>query len=116
MSRCFYLSTLFLPWWNRNVHIIRIGSNAFHWSSLTPELTRHNSHPRTVVVRDFRNRAGRNVLIARVCHLHRRGQVCPQLKTMHAAVLVTLGHLLVENAAAGGHPLHITGRHLAFVS
>ena len=26
---------------------------------------------------------------------------------MHAALRITLGHLLVEDAAAGGHPLHV---------
>src|SRR5215472_3209767 len=29
---------------------------------------------------------------------------------------VAFGHFLVENSAAGGHPLHIAGSHLAFVA
>src|SRR5947199_9483196 len=29
---------------------------------------------------------------------------------------ITLGHLLVQNAAASGHPLHVTGIHLALVA
>ena len=35
---------------------------------------------------------------------------------MHAALRITLGHFLVKDAAAGGHPLHVAGGHLALVS
>ncbi len=35
---------------------------------------------------------------------------------MHAAVGVALGHLLVQDAAAGRHPLHVAGGHLALVA
>src|SRR6266446_3669136 len=35
---------------------------------------------------------------------------------MHTALRITLGHLLVQDAAAGGHPLHVASSHLAFVS
>ena len=44
------------------------------------------------------------------------GQVGPQLEAVHAAARVALGHLLVENAAAGGHPLHVAGGHAALVA
>ena len=35
---------------------------------------------------------------------------------MHAPLLITLGHLLVEDSAAGSHPLHVAGGHLALVA
>jgi len=35
---------------------------------------------------------------------------------MHSALTISLGHLLMQDAAAGCHPLHITGCHLAFVT
>ena len=35
---------------------------------------------------------------------------------MHAALRVTLGHFLVHDAAAGGHPLHVAGAEGAFVA
>src|SRR3954467_5952044 len=35
---------------------------------------------------------------------------------MHTAALITFGHLLVENAATCGHPLHISGAHGALVA
>jgi hypothetical protein len=49
-----------------------------------------------------------HILVVRIHHFIRLGKVGPQLKTIHAPVRVTLGHLLVENAAPGGHPLHIS--------
>ncbi len=35
---------------------------------------------------------------------------------MHAPVRVTLRHFLVQDAAAGSHPLHIAGRELAAIA
>jgi hypothetical protein len=48
-----------------------------------------------------------NVLIARLRHLQRRWEVRPELKAVHAPLLVALRHLLVQDAAAGGHPLDV---------
>jgi hypothetical protein len=38
------------------------------------------------------------------------------LEAVHASALVALGHLLVQNAASGGHPLHVAGGHAARVA
>ena len=38
------------------------------------------------------------------------------MKTVHASVGVAAGHLLVQNAAPGGHPLDVSGGHLALVA
>src|SRR5579864_667733 len=35
---------------------------------------------------------------------------------MHAALLIALRHLLVQDSAACGHPLHVAGGHLALVA
>ncbi len=35
---------------------------------------------------------------------------------MHASVIVALRHLLVKDAAAGGHPLDVTGAHRAVIA
>ena len=35
---------------------------------------------------------------------------------MHASALIAFRHLLVENAAAGSHPLHVACGHTAFVA
>src|SRR5260221_8763342 len=35
---------------------------------------------------------------------------------MHASAGIALGHLLMQNAAAGSHPLHVAGAHFPFVA
>src|SRR5882724_2535569 len=35
---------------------------------------------------------------------------------MHAALVITLRHLLVQDSAPGSHPLHIASGHLALVA
>src|SRR5262249_60517086 len=60
-----------------------------------------------VVVDDLGYLRGLNVLVARLGHLERGGQVGPELETVHAAMYVALRHFLVEDAAAGRHPLHV---------
>src|SRR5208282_2235223 len=68
------------------------------------------------VVRDLGDRTRRNVLIARVGHLQRRRQVCPELESVHTAVLITLRHFLMKNAAACRHPLHVARGHFALIA
>ncbi len=46
-------------------------------------------------------------LIPGLGHLLRGGQVRPQLESTHPAPVVTPRHLLVDDAAAGRHPLHV---------
>ncbi len=38
------------------------------------------------------------------------------MKAVHAPGCISLGHLLVQDAAAGGHPLHVARRHPALVA
>ena len=40
-------------------------------------------------------------------------QIGPQLKTPHQAILLPFRHFLVNNAAAGRHPLYIPGAYYA---
>jgi hypothetical protein len=60
--------------------------------------------------------AAADVLVARLGHLQRRRQVGPELEAVHAALRVALRHLLVHDAAAGGHPLHVAGAERAAVA
>jgi hypothetical protein len=69
-----------------------------------------------IVIDNFGNLGGPDVLVARSRHLQRRGQIGPKLEAMHAAQAVTLRHLLVKDAAARCHPLHITSCQTAAVS
>ena len=64
---------------------------------------------RAVVVGDFGDVGGLHFLIARVGHLQRGGKIGPELEAVHAAGRIALGHFLMDDAAAGGHPLHVAG-------
>src|SRR5207302_541512 len=86
------------------------------WPFFAPELTADDAHACAVVVGDLRYGGRRNVLIPRVSHLQRGRQVRPELEAVHAALGITLGHLLMQDAAAGGHPLHVTGGHLTLIA
>ena len=63
----------------------------------------------TVVVGDFWNFGGLDFLVAGRGHLEGGGEIGPELEAVHAASVVALGHFLVNDAAAGGHPLHVAG-------
>ena len=60
----------------------------------------------SVMFGDF---GGFDFLVARGGHFERGGEVGPQLEAVHAAVGIALGHFLVDDAAAGGHPLDVAG-------
>ena len=64
----------------------------------------------------LRNLRGLDAPVARVAHLVRRGQVRPQLEAAHSAPRVAMRHLLMDDAAAGGHPLDVTGADGAVVA
>jgi|GEM_PF-5133196 len=60
----------------------------------------------TVVIRHDRNLFGGHVLITRCRHLEAARQVGPKLKPVHLAAGITARHFLMQDPAAGGHPLH----------
>src|SRR5262249_23739227 len=85
-------------------------------AALAPEFAADHPHTGAIIVDDFGNLTRRNVLIARRSHLEPRRQVCPELKTMHAPAFIALRHFLMQDAAAGRHPLHIAGAKLAGIA
>ena len=96
-----------------DVEIARIRRDTVDRAALAPELAADHPHAGAVVIDDLGDLDRRDVLVAWRGHLERRGQVGPQLEAVHAAAGVALRHLLVENAAARGHPLHVAGAQLA---
>src|SRR5215472_8471723 len=108
--------SLFLARSNRNIQIDGIGGDAIHRPGLSPETPADHTDVSAVIVDDFGNVGSFHFLVARRCHLERRGKVGPQLESVHAAGLVALGHLLMDDAAAGGHPLHVTRGDYAAIS
>src|SRR4051812_8230356 len=101
---------------HEDIEVSRIGCDAFDRSFPAPELAANHPRNRAVIVSDLGNVAGGDVLIARRGHLERGRQVGPELEAMHAALAVALRHLLMEDAAARRHPLHITSAEAAAIA
>ena len=99
-----------------DIEIARIGGNAFDRAAAAPKVAAHDAHAGAVVIHDLRNFGAFDVLVARRRHFQRRRQVGPKLKAMHAARRIALRHFLMENAAAGRHPLHVAGFEIAAVA
>src|SRR5207302_2585994 len=116
VARGFHFEPLPTTRRDRNIEITRIRRHAFHGPFLAPEFTAYDAHTGAVIVSHVGDRAGRNVLIPWVRHFQRRRQVSPQLETVHASARIPFGHLLVQDAAARGHPLHVARGHFAFVA
>src|SRR4029450_11288530 len=116
MIRTVARETLGATWGHRDIEIARIRSDAFDRSLPAPELAAHDAHARAVIGRNLADAGAGDVLIPGRGHLQRGRQVGPELKAVHAAGGVALRHLLVHDAAAGGHPLHVTGAEAAAVA
>ncbi len=101
---------------HRDVEVARVGGDAVDGAAPAPELAADDPHHRAVVVDDLGDLGARDVLVARRGHLQRRRQVGPELEAVHPARRVAVRHLLVEDAAAGGHPLHVAGTERALVA
>ena len=99
-----------------DVEIARVGGDALDRAALAPEIAAHHAHAGAVVIDDFGDFGGLDVLIARRRHLQRRRQIGPELEAVHAALLVALRHFLMQDAAAGRHPLHVAGAEIAAIA
>jgi hypothetical protein len=96
------------------VQVQRLGGLALHgactpwrWPAITRTVTPGPCHSGISALGD--------VAVPGLAHLVARRQVQPELEAFHAAVFL-LGHLAVDDAAAGGHPLHAAGHQQAFVA
>ena len=98
------------------VEVARVGGDAVDGAAPAPELAADDPHHRAVIVDDLGDLGARDVLVARRRHLQRRRQVGPELEAVHPARRVAVRHLLVEDAAAGGHPLHVARTERALVA
>src|SRR6267143_2029767 len=109
MTRDFDWERLPAAWRYGDVKIDGIGRDAVDRAGLAPEFSTDDAHVHAVVVLDLRYVQRLYFLVERCGHLQRRRQVRPQLEAVHAAGRVALGHLLVDDAAARGHPLDVAG-------
>src|SRR6266404_7266254 len=68
--------------------------------------SRNHANPGSAFDLNFRNLAGQNALVSRSSHLEPGREVDPQLESVDP-FRPDLGHLLMHDAAAGGHPLNV---------
>ena len=66
--------------------------------------------------RDFGDLSALDIPIAGRHHLLGGGKVRPELEAVHTAPVIALGHFLVNDAAAGGHPLDISRQDYSLVA
>src|SRR5262245_62080735 len=104
------------PRGNPDIEIPGVGCNALDRPSPAPVITAYDAHAGAVVIDDLGYLRSLNVLVARLGHLERGGQVGPELKAVHAAMHVALRHFLVEDATAGCHPLYVASPKCALVA
>ena len=95
------------PGGERDVQVLGAGDDVAHGP--LDAAHRAGDHPDDGAARigDLRDLCGGDAAVARGRHLVRRRQVRPQLEAVHGAVGLSLRHLLVDDAAAGAHPLDV---------
>ena len=90
-----------------HVEVDRVGGDAGDGTFFAPEVAADDAGLRAVVLGGDGDFGGFDFLVMRGGHLERGGEIRPQLEAVHAARFVALGHFLVDDAAAGGHPLDV---------
>ena len=99
-----------------DIEIFRVGDDILDRPDGAVNLTADDFDFDALIKRDFGNLMALNVSIAGGHHLVGSGEVGPELKAVHAAPVIALGHFLVNDAAAGGHPLHVPWGDHSFVA
>ena len=93
-----------------DIEILGGGDHVAHWPSHPVDRTGDHLDARSGGLDGLGNLRADETPVARVHHFVGRGQVGPQLEAFENALGVALGHLLVNDAAASGHPLHVARR------
>src|ERR1700687_4364108 len=93
--------------WNAHIEVLGARDDVAHRPAHPGRRAGNDLDRGTARVLYFGNLAARDAAVARRRHFIRRRQVRPQLEPVHRPARIALGHLLVDDAAAGGHPLHI---------
>src|SRR5262245_5990221 len=87
-----------------------------HRSAHAVYFSADDSYNGAVIRYDLGNLIPFQLAVAWCHHLVARRQIRPKLKTPHLAFAIALGHLLMNNAAASGHPLHVAGANDAAIA
>ena len=100
----------------RNIEILGLDDNVSHRTLYTLKGSADDLNHGTALGHDLRHLRALYVAVPGSHHLMGFGEVGPELKSLHDAFAVSLGHLLMDDAAAGGHPLHVARSYDALVS
>src|SRR5262245_47084631 len=107
VTRRLYREGLPLARRNRYIEVNRIRRDPVHWARRPPKASADDTNLCSVVVSNHWYVGRLHLLVTGRGPLERGREIGPQLESMHPAVLVALGHLLVNDPAPGGHPLNI---------
>src|SRR4030042_1179965 len=94
---------------NGYIQVLRVGDNIANRPLHTVYRPAKDLHLDPILEGDLGNLAALHIPVAGIHHLMRSGTVCPELKPQHEILFVALRHLLMDDAAARGHPLHVPG-------
>ena len=98
---------LLFPGRDRYIKEVRVGRHTIHRAALSGVFAVDDPDARAILLDHLGDGRGLDLLVAGRHHLERRGQVGPQLEAVHAPGGVPFWHLLMNDPAAGRHPLDI---------
>ena len=101
---------------HRHVEVFGIGDDVPDRSLSPSDLAADDPDRGAVCGADLRDLAAFHVTVAGVHHLVGGGKIGPELEAPHAARLIPFRHLLMDDPAAGRHPLDVTGADHPLVS
>ena len=90
-----------------DVDVFRLDHDILRRSLLSLHFTADHPDLDAIFKRHLRDLGVLDVPIAGIHHLMGLWQVSPQLEAVHASFRVAFGHFLMDDAAAGGHPLDV---------
>ena len=100
----------------RNIEIFRLDDDVPDRSLLALHGPADDLDLRAALRHDLRHLRALDITVPGCHHLVGSGKVGPELKSLHDPVVVSLRHLLMDDAASRGHPLHVSRRDDALVA
>jgi hypothetical protein len=99
--------TEFGPGRHRDIEVFRFGDDIPNRTRRAVNPTADDLHLDALGEGDLGDLGTLHIPVAGFHHLVGGREISPELKAVHATLVIPLRHLLVDDAAAGRHPLHI---------
>ena len=113
---CVNRKSLFDASWHEHIEVLRICCDPVDGTALAPELACDDAHAGSVIIDNFGDLFGGDVLVAGVCHFEIAWEIGPELEAVHLTTRVSAWHFLMHNAGACCHPLYIASAKAACVA